>query len=379
MKFLKGRQILSRLALSVASIVFTLGVCEVLVRLIVPNRIASVGVEREFFCQFDPTLGWAPIPNRTARHERDGFSVLVHQNALGLRAADSIQPNRQSKQKRILILGDSYVWGYGVEQWQMMTAPEVVQQSSTELINFGVSGYGTDQEYLLYSILGRKFDVDEVILVLTPYNDVEENLSADAYDHYKPFFVIENEQLVLHTEHIQASRLRTFINYLRFHSKVINIVDRAVRNIRDWMKLRRLQGAGYPVDRPLSEADVSARDRSGVALTLRIIAALQATVTSRGAKFSVVFVPYKPHILLNLPKNHPLVPLLAHGLAAMGITYYEPYDEFLAAQRKGASLFNRADNHFSPEGNSLFARMLVDEADRQRIFNFYDRANLPLH
>jgi hypothetical protein len=372
MKFPKGRLILARLALLIAAIVFSLALFEILIRLFVPNRIASAGIERDYFCQFDSTLGWAPISNLTARHQRDGFSVLVHQNAWGLRASDSIQPSRRSNQPRILVLGDSYVWGYGVEQSQMMTAPEV-HRSSAELINFGVSGYGTDQEYLFYSRLGTKFDVDEVVLVFTPYNDVEENLSSEQYDHYKPFFVMENGKLILHTEQIEPSRLRTFVNGLRFHSRVINIFDEAIRNLRNRIKLRRIQGVAQPADRPHGEKDITVRDRDGVNLTLRIISALRDTVTSRGARFSVVFVPYKPNVQQNLPHNHPLVPLLAHGLAELGVTYYEPYDLFVEANQRGASLFNPADNHFSPEGNALFARVLVGETERHSTINYYDR------
>ena len=363
MKLSKSRAILARLALSVAAIVVSLSVCEVLLRLLAPQRIASAGVEREFFCKFDPTLGWVPIPNLTARHERDGFSVVVHQNAFGLRASDSLQPTRQSKQSRILVLGDSYVWGYGVEQWQMMTAPEV--QRSAELIDFGVSGYGTDQEYLFYLRLGTKFDVDKVDLVVTPYNDVEEDLSSEEYDRDKPFFVVEQGKLVLHTEHIHERNVRTFINRLRFHSQVINLFDSAIRNLRNWMKLRRLRMASQPQERPLNENDVTERDREGVALTAKIIAALRDCVTARGEKFSVVFVPYKPHILLNLPHNHPLVPLLAQELTALGISYYDPYELFLKANQNGVSLFNKADNHFSPEGNALFARALIGQTSAQ--------------
>jgi hypothetical protein len=372
MKFPKGRLILERLALSIAAILFSLLLCEVLLRIFLPNRIASAGKERDFFCQFDPTLGWAPVPNLTARHERDGFSVIVHQNAWGLRASDSIQPGRQSTQRRILVLGDSYVWGYGVEQSQMMTAPEV-HQSPTELINLGVSGYGTDQEYLLYARLGVKFDVDEVVLVFTPYNDVEENLSSQQYDHFKPFFVLEGGRLVLHTEHAQPSGLHTFVNHLRFHSEVINVFDGAIRNLSNWMKLRRIKGAEQPVGRPLTKNDITMRDRDGVTLSLEIMAALHDSVASKGSKFSVIFVPYKPHVLQNNSDNHPLVPLLAHGLAALGITYYEPYGLFLEANRKGISPFNVADNHFSPEGNALFARVLVGESERQQTMNFYER------
>lgn len=360
---MKSRAFLARLGLLVLSIIVSLSVCEVLLRRLVSQRVASAGVEREYFCKFDPTLGWDPIPNLTARHERDGFSVVVHQNGFGLRAPDSLQPTRQTKQRRILVLGDSYVWGYGVEQWQVMTAPEV--QTSAELINFGVSGYGTDQEFLFYLRQGTKFDVDEVQLVFTPYNDLEESLSAEEYDRDKPFFVVEHGKLVLHTEHIRKRNVRTFINRLRFHSQVINLFDSAIRNLRNRMKLRRLRMAGQPQDRPLNENDITQRDREGVDLTAKIIAALRDAVTARGAKFSVIFVPYKPHILLNQPHNHPLVPLLARELTAQGISHYDPYELFLKEKQNGLSLFNKADNHFSPEGNALFAKVLTSKPAAQ--------------
>jgi hypothetical protein len=57
-----------------------------------------------------------------------------------------------------------------------------------EVVNLGVSGYGTDQEYLLWRSLGRRFRPDEVLLVVTPYTDLWENASAAAYDYPKPFF-----------------------------------------------------------------------------------------------------------------------------------------------------------------------------------------------
>ena len=368
MKFPHVRLILARLALSLVAIVLSLLAVEILIRLFFPHRVPSAGVERDFFCQFDPQLGWAPLPNKTAEHERDGFSVLVHQNSLGLRAPDSLQAARHSQQRRILVLGDSYVWGYGVEQSQMMTAPEVTH-TSAELINFGVSGYGTDQEYLFYSRLGTKFDVDEVILVFTPYNDVEENISQEAYDHYKPFFVVENEKLVLHTEHIHHSRMHEFINRLGSSSSVINLFEGAVRELGNRIKVRRLEGSARPLDRQLSATDITQRDRDGVNLTLRIISALRDEVVLKGAKFSVVFVPYKPNVLRKSPNNHPLVPLLARGLATTGITYYEPYDLFLKASQEGISLFHAGDNHFSPAGNELFARALVGDEERRSYTN----------
>ena len=54
-------------------------------------------------------------------------------------------------------------------------------ERTTNFINCGVSGYGTDQEYLFYLREGQKFDVDQVVLAFTLYNDVENNLNSKQY------------------------------------------------------------------------------------------------------------------------------------------------------------------------------------------------------
>jgi hypothetical protein len=94
------------------------------------------------------------------------MSALVHQNQYGLRGRDDLQLSKLAGQKRILVFGDSYVWGFGVDQNQIFTAPQV-HGTNEDILNFGVSGYGTDQEYLLYQLMRTKFSGDEVIVALT--------------------------------------------------------------------------------------------------------------------------------------------------------------------------------------------------------------------
>ncbi len=104
---------------------------------------------------------------------------------------------------------------------------------------------------------------------------------------------------------------------------------------------------------------------------MKIIAKLRDAVLATGANFSVMFVPYKPHILHKVSYNHPLVPLLAKELETASIPYYEPYFMFLE-EASSSDLFNPIDNHFSPKGHSVFSRTFVDPATRERIKNLYN-------
>ena len=73
-----------------------------------------------------------------------------------------------------------------------------------EVINFGVSGYGTDQELLLFKEQGKKLKPDVVVLVVSG-NDFGDNLRSTVNVYYqKPVFRIEQGRLVLTNRPVPA-------------------------------------------------------------------------------------------------------------------------------------------------------------------------------
>jgi lysophospholipase L1-like esterase len=363
---------LGKFCLALGSLLVALLLAEGLLRLLVAPGVPTAANDRGFFARFDPELGWAPRSSVSGLHRDKGFSVLVSQNRFGLRAPDDLETGRRGAARRMLVLGDSYVWGYGVPQEQLFSDPHV-HQSEVEIVNFGVSGYGTDQALLLYRRLGTRFEVDEVVLAFTPYNDVENNLASRQYDREKPYFTVENGGLRLHDAHVVDWVWRTRADKIRVSSRILNLIDSAALQIRNRV-LRATaepEGVAEARDEARRAAEVTSRDRDGVELTRILIRTLAEEVRARGADFSVVFVPYKPHVLADLPENHPLVPLLAAALTTDGIPYHEPYPFFLAGASAGRSLFNPLDNHLSPDGHREFARHLVDPALRVQTRDYY--------
>jgi len=327
-----------RLVLIFMGSAFALGISEIALRIMVPDYLAYAGIERNFFCKFDPELGWSPLPDVTAQHLQNGFSTFVHQNQYGLRGSDSDSKTKNSSNHRVLVLGDSYAWGYGVNQNEMFTNPQI-HKSSQDLLNFGVSGYGTDQEYLFYLRNGLEFDVDEVVLVFTPYNDVISNLEEKQYGYLKPYFKIIEGELVLFQDHIHDMIGRNLINQIRFHSRLVNTIERAYRTYRNSQKYRKnINDTSVARKRVFKEIKLSERDEEGIEITAKIIAALQKSVQRHGASFSVIFIPYKPHIIKKKDKNHPLVEKLSRELEKYAIDYYEPYYMFLNQEKTGIQL-----------------------------------------
>src|SRR5215216_2242415 len=154
-----------------------------------------VSPERDHFWKYDSLLGWAHQPGQEGILETPQFRTVVRINESGLRDPEHSY-ERQNDIERILVLGDSFAWGYGVEEPERFS--QLLEKSlGVEVINAGVSGYSTDQELLWYKNEGIKYETDLVILVLAG-NDVGDNdqqLVNTIY--YKPRFVLEEDQLVL--------------------------------------------------------------------------------------------------------------------------------------------------------------------------------------
>ena len=131
--------------------------------------------------RFDDRLGWHHVPGASGWMRRPEFEVEMRINADGLR--DREYPlDRPSGGWRLLVFGDSFVEGWGVQAEDAVSSRlEARLQSEApgtpvEAINFGVAGYGTDQELLLFEQSGRRYRPDQVLLFFYA-NDLINNAS----------------------------------------------------------------------------------------------------------------------------------------------------------------------------------------------------------
>ena len=137
---------------------------------------------------FDPRLGWRNIPGWSG--ETNGKPLTINSRGMRDREYALAKPAGVT---RVLVLGDSYTWGYGVANQEIYT--EVLERSlakggaKVEVINSGVSGWGTDQEYLFLERDGIKYQPDVVVLALFLFNDPENNASSRQYGLSKPVFM----------------------------------------------------------------------------------------------------------------------------------------------------------------------------------------------
>lgn len=83
--------------------------------------------------------------------------------------------------RRVLLLGDSVVEGYGLPESQTISRrlEELFKDGTTEVLNFGVSAYCTRAEIELLEVKGLRFDPDVVVLVFVE-NDFD-NFNREAF------------------------------------------------------------------------------------------------------------------------------------------------------------------------------------------------------
>ena len=163
----RRRGILINSALLVASCLVALTGAEVCLRVWPPKDLRETNVDPLF--RYDPVLGWANRPRARATFETSEFSYPVTINSQGLRNKE-VEPKRVGE-LRLAVLGDSFVWGWGVADEERFTQILEALKPSWNTLNFGVSGYGPVQ-YLLQLDNVLSFKPDFVLLTFSLGSDL---------------------------------------------------------------------------------------------------------------------------------------------------------------------------------------------------------------
>lgn len=126
---------------------------------------------------YDSLLGWSLAPNSMLISDDRGRGLHYRMdiNSMGLREDEVAIPKPKGR-KRVLILGDSFVFGSGVDAKERFS--DLLKQElpgDVDVVNAGVPGWGNDQELLFYERDLRTLEPDIVVLEFTANNDVVNN------------------------------------------------------------------------------------------------------------------------------------------------------------------------------------------------------------
>jgi len=302
---------LREIVLQLALLIVTLAAVELLLRLADLRELREGYRQGSYLAyRYDAELGWSSVPNAVGTFT-GSRTIHVQNNSLGMRDIEHKGPRRPT----VLFLGDSFVWGYDVEANERFTELLRTELPGLNIVNAGVSGYGTDQEYLFLNRIWSTFQPDVVVLIFCVMNDrIDNSLNMTDGGHYKPYLARDIDgNFHFAGQPVPKSRYTYFAE------------NRLVKNL--W--LARAAVTGYVHWR---YPEISVPDP-----TERLVMMMKELVESRGAKFLV------------------------------GVQYHDQQLEaYLQAQKirytsfEGADSYERDGSHWTPKGHVLVAKRLKD-------------------
>jgi hypothetical protein len=187
------REVFRSVGLSLGMALATLAALEIFLRVADFRELREGLSERSLSYAYDAELGWAPVPNSSSLVTTFRTTHFKH-NSLGLRDEEFSLDAKPT----IMFLGDSFVWGLDSEADERFTEQLKPKIPDYKILAAGVSGYGTDQEYLLLKRLWPKVKPAVVVLIFCAQNDRLDNSANIRYDSYrKPYFATQPDGSVV--------------------------------------------------------------------------------------------------------------------------------------------------------------------------------------
>ena len=276
-----SRGFLINLALLIISTVFAFLLSEIALRLMGWSPL-YVSPERDRFWKYDSLLGWAHQPGQEGIFETPQFRTFVRINQKGLRDREHSY-ERPDDTRRILVIGDSFAWGYGVEESERFS--QLLETSlGVEVVNAGVSGYSTDQELLWFRGEGIKYDPDLVILVFAG-NDMGDNYRQLVNTiYYKPQFVKQEGRLILTGYPVpRTSPQGKFIYFLSQRSALAYFFVQRYFDLLSFYRNFRVNS-----DNANSSVSGISSAREPFGLTIALLDEMRNIAESKEAKFMIV-------------------------------------------------------------------------------------------
>ena len=381
-------------AVALVATVVALGVSELAFRLLWLKRLTIPASIQ------DPHFHNRLAPNHTYHFTSGEFDVKIRTNRYGLRGPDPVLPKPDGTY-RILMLGDSYTFGFPVEDHETfayLTEKMLQAQGlSVEVVNGGVSSYSPTLHYISLRDQFLSFEPDLVML----WYDIGD-LQEDAW--FQKNLIFDDQGRILRADPHYIHGRYSWWEFAQRHSALAQYLNKKVLNT--FKKMRILGLTGYiqtklrgerskvaiaRLKRQQEADDLATYDRfllvresSSEAmisryweLSARYVRMIRDLLDERGIPFVMGIYPYgmlagpdqwgggREYWGFESGKTYEAAPALAMFntfAREENILLINTYESFRDAA-KTRTLFYNWDGHFTPAGHEVVATHLTrDEA-----------------
>ncbi len=362
-----------RIALLAFGVLGSLLLVELVVRLIEPPWS-----HRESFEVADAVVHHRFVPNARGRYRSSEFDTAYAINSLGLRDVE-ISREKPPGVLRVLVLGDSFTEGVGVEAEETFPRRLQAMLDRTEagrpcqVINAGIGSDSTLLEYLYLKNGGLDLQPDLVILAFDlsdVYDDIQYTRLATFDAKGEPIAVTG----VRPKGSWPVEQLVALKNALKKHTRTYGFVRRRIdveriRSRQDFSGDVRFDKYG------MLREDVGPADDRAWGLTYETLLRIRDLLEARGVDFWVALYPYgnqvsprewgsgrgwwgfeSGRVYSTRPQG-----LVAQFCRANQIAVVDTWEDLAQASRSVYPLYFDLDGHWRPVGHEVVARTLYRE------------------
>lgn len=308
-------------------------------------------------------------PNMTRRLPQ--FGTTASFNSAGMRDREHAL-DKPAGVYRVLVLGDSFMEALQVEFEASL--PSLLEHSLAErtgkrieVINAGVSGWGTGDALRYLSEYGLRYQPDLVLVAMTLHNDVDDNLRAEWFA-LQGDSLVERRRFQMSTSRYRVVQLKAFLAS-RFQTYQL------------WRKVRRrgdIRRVGTLLDEhiiQLFRAPPSERIVSGYRLTELLLQRMDSVSKANRAGMAIVLLPLRVQLTdssfaefvrtagvadSEMPPEKPQRFMTAAGqrLGVSVIDLLPAFRQWTAAGRP--PLYLEHDGHWNSTGHRLAASTVME-------------------
>jgi lysophospholipase L1-like esterase len=306
------------------------------------------------------------IPGASVRYRRSEFDNRIDINSLGLRDRE-ISVAKPPGVFRILVLGDSFAEGKQVPLQE--TFPKQLERAlgerfprrRWEVVNGGVSGYGTADEIKFFEVLGSALTPDVVILAFCVGNDIQNNVASPYFRRHEERLE-ERPLLPPSAAELWLARAQEFgASHFHLYQFLRDRYHRTVSRSPD--SLEESPDA-------VSAQAVAPIDDDGWRLTEALLDRLRGLIDDAGARLFLVAIPQRAQVFdhewvasTGLPSSHPARIELQLRFAAYARQRLQPFLDLLTDLHDasmGRRTYFRIDGHFNALGHRVAAEAILE-------------------
>ena len=265
-----------------------------------------IGYSNPVLWIYDDTVGSRLYAGSEGWFRNEG-EAYIKINSAGLRDREHAiakPPNTV----RIAVLGDSMTEALQVAVdkpfWSVLERQlkscAALKGKDVEVINFGVSGYGTAQELLTYTKWAAQYSPDATILGFYAGNDVRNNSRSLEPNTLRPFFTLRGDNLVIDDGFLHdpayVSYKSTFDRRQPFFGfRTFQLMRQIKSIVENWSQAHAAEPRGENLEAG-SDDNVFFPPPTKVwsdawSVTEKLIVALRDAVAQNGGRFVVVSIP----------------------------------------------------------------------------------------